>query len=1310
VGLACGTAVAGDVFWQGGFEGRDWHTPTNWVGGVLPTAEDVAVFDSGQNAVHCWAFQVSNHVEVAGLRFAGLPRAVQGTAIGNGALTIGAEGVAVADGVVMLEMPLTLAAAQTWAVAEGAELLSEGDLSGEGLLTKDGEGRVWLMGRSAFAGEVRVAAGTLKASWDDAMPVTDGLAVWLDASAMDTVVTNSAGVMTAWANRMGGSAMTAVPGGGPLWVADALAGKPAARFSNAASQGMVMESGYANTTNCATAFIVVQRRPQQTPNTGLLSIYRNGEQDFDQPHAGVFFHLPENHPRFTVKGYRSRQDGGYAYFPFETPVCFMSRYNGTSHVITRDNPYQRGSNSTQPNMGLPFDANRVVLANRAAPANGSNYPFNGDISEVLLYNRALTEAEERCVFAYLNAKWAMEPSLEAVLNKAVMHFDAARPDTILTNEFGEVLAWTNSVPLEESMLVPQTAGQNPLYVTGDVPSVRFDKDLTNALHLLQNRGYMNYSRSATLFAVVTPREVQVANAGIASIANRAGNGVSDYSTGGCAVLLGLQEVANGELWRGEQGGRSLSAGYVQPERVSVVMSSFDKGMHTVRVNGAFGRPPVVREVDFEADYLRVGNRIADANGVFTFNGDVHEILVFNCPLSADEIALLTEHLNTKWRKSDDIDALLADADVRFDASDEASVTTNALGTVTALQNLNANSFAEIPAFGQCDGPLYVSGAKNGLPVLRFRGALSNALMVTSGYTNSNAFLTAFAVVRCTENSGGDAGLLSVVRHDMRDFRYVNSAVVMFTRSGRYDDWAAYRDDRERAKINDVPFGNPFLLMSRFDGIDHTLALNGGGARSVVASSGRFDADRILLGARQVYETGDVVVLQRFLSCDVAEVLVYNRAVTPQEADLIHAYLREKWCPEMFPDTLPELLDRALIWLDASDTGTVTRSPQGRVTAWENRNNSANVFVPPPGCDGPVFLEDGINGLPAFRFDIDLSPRQMLWCESGYALTTTAATAVVLMKPRETQINNGRLIATWKDPNDDHNTPDGAALLYYTTSNGGRWQTYRSTGVRSYCTNVVPETPTCLISRFDGYNHRIIKDGKELCSIETSSGMFNANRFAVGGRRTMNNQEEWFNGDVAEVLLFDYALSPDQYQTLTRYLTAKWLTPPDGSEPDGTQDIEVCAGATLDVRGAEMFTMQDGAKLKGAGTVLGGVAMANGSSLQALGTLTILGDLSLGFGSTLLLDYSGGLRPLVSATGQLVLEEVNAVASAMVQATGSATLPILQGGTGWQDGNANTPDPGGWTLTGGVNGAKFSLDPSAYRVNIKLSRGTILMLK
>ncbi|MCL2103756.1 MAG: hypothetical protein FWH21_01660, partial [Kiritimatiellaeota bacterium] len=1104
------------------------------------------------------------------------------------------------------------------------------------------------------------------------------------------------------------------PGGGPVWVSEAMGGRPALRFTNDTARGMVMASGYVNTTNCATAFVVAQRRLSQTGFTGLLSIYKDGEEDYNTPHATVFFQFEGGPPYHRLKGYRDDEDGGALFIPAEVPVCLMSRYDGTSHCLARDDPGQKGNTSWNASVGFPFDADRVVIANRAAPANGFNYPLNGDIAEVLLYNRVLTDAEERFVFAYLNAKWGIgsmaggdiRPPVEATLSRAAVRFDASRVETISTNALGEVLAWTNLY--SEAALVPAITGQNPLYLTGEgggLPAVRFDSSLANALQIQQGQGYMNGSRSATLFAVVTPREEQFPYAGIASISR---SGTADFNGVGCAVFLAY----NG-AWQAYQGDKSLGSGCAQPEKVSVLMSSYNKGQHTMRVNGAFGDPPIMWDVAFEATCLRVGNRIEELR---TFSGDVHEIMVFNCPLAQEEIEAVTEYLDTKWRRTGDIGDLLAEADVRFDASDETSVTTNALGAVTALKNLNAHTVAEIPAQAGCEGPLYVEDAMNGLPVLRFDRAKSNALMMVSGYTNTGAFLTAFAVVRVDRDNWENAGLLSVMQHDRVDYNGTENAVVMIARSGGPDRWGAFRAGGEKGVVNDVPFRTPFTLMSRFDGLFHTAELDGNICSAPMPSTETFGADRLLIGARQEdYPDPDdpsepparLIFATRFLSGDVAEVLVYNRAVTPAEAATLRDYLREKWYPDAHATTVQDLQDSALVWLDASATDTLAVAPDGLVMAWTNRNNHAAVFTPPPGCDGPVWIADGMNGLPVLRFDKDALPNQMLMCDSGYALTTTAVTAVAMMRPRTDQVENGRLLATWKDQDADHSNTDGATLIY-AASNGERWQTHRSGRAWSVCTNIVPETPTCLISRFDGFSHRMIQDGTNLCTAAwESSGAFNANRLAIGSRTEGSNPlNEWYNGDVAEVLLFDYALSPDQYQVLVDHLTAKWITPRP-PEPDGTEHVEVCAGAVLDVRNATPLLMPGA--LFGAGTVWGDVVM--GGRLWATDhQLTIDGDLTMRQGASLEVDYSGGFRPLVAATGQLVLEDLNVTAYGMREVKGSAMLAILQGGTGWHDGDGNAPDPTGWTLTGGVNGAAFLLDPSAYRVNIKLARGTRLMLK
>ncbi len=1294
MGLISASSLFGaDVFWSGATS-RDWHTPSNWSGGSVPAGGDVAVIDPSRQAVTRWDFQLTNAAAVAGLRLTNLTQAVSGSASGNFALTVGADGVGVSGASVMLAFPCVVAAPQTWSVAAGAELVHSGELRGSATLAKAGEGRAWLTGQSVFSGNYRVEAGVLKGVSAYAAPVMDGLDVWLDASASGTFVTNSAGAMTVWSNRVGNSVMTPVGGGGPLWVAHAMRGKPAARFDRAANNGLIMQSGYANTTNVVTAFVVMQRRIDQNAFAGLLSINKDGEMDFNTPNGSVFFRFPNSAPNYTLTCDRNNTQGGEINVPQETPVCLMSRYNGQSHTLVQDGALA-GSVSTDTRMAEPFAADRLVLGNR--PVAGYAYPFNGDVSEVLVYNRVLTAAEERQVVAYLRQKWQEPGTLETVLGEASLWFDASHPETLVTNEAGGVLTWKSRV--SETTLTPVT-GANPLFLgqgANGLPAVRFDKDLANSLQT--TGGYWNRGKALTVFVSLVPRASQNTFAGVVSVT---GWGADFAEAGNACVILAFPEA---QRWGAHRQGSWLSSVFLVSEQPAFVMSRFDGGAHTFALNGTVLGAPVASEQTFNANLLRLGARL-DGNNFNppTFNGDIQEVLVYNRALSPAEESLVNGYLDKKWRKADDLGALLADAEVHLDASEAASVVTNEVGQVTAWSNLSSGAVMTVPAVSGCVGPQWVAGAMNGRPVMRFDNTLKTSLFMESGYANTEAGLTAFMVLR---RGAMDifAGVLSAYNAaEPVDYDNLRSAALIETDSTPFSyNWYCNRVVGLGA-VADVPFGTPACLMSAFDGLRHTMAVNGGAAASV-AFVGNFDANRICVGARPIGGMG------YFFSGDVAEVLIYNRSLSAGETARVNAYLREKW-QQPATNTLAALLGSAQLWLDASASGTLLTNASGQVTAWSNRvANTAAALIPPAGLTGPTPVAAGLNGRTVLRFDKDAALLQGLMVSEGYALTSASATAVVMMKPRTSQVANARLLMVWRDNANDYDNSDSGIFMYMpaaTSCNG-----FRANNGKSGYGTIVAETPVCLVSRYDGNAHRMIKDGDVLCGpVWSGEGAFNANRLALGFRLNVN---EPFNGDIAEVLVFDYALTPDQYGMIVAYLKDKWVNAP--STPvgalQGTQSVEVRSGAELDVRDAAGFAVESGGVLFGAGTVSGNMTVAGGGRIKALGegdnVLDVVGDLVFKPGATVAIDYAGGARPLVRATGLLSLPaQMTYAATNLIEVTGSATLPVLQGGL-WDNGSGGSPSAAAWVLQGGSGAVQLQLDGASHRVNLQIIRGTLLML-
>jgi autotransporter-associated beta strand protein len=183
--LLASPALAAPVSWSGAADSL-WNTPGNWVGGSVPTAADVAVFDLSSTAN--LSTQVGAPLSIGGVQVA-TPAGPVGIG-GPDALTLGASGINLATATqdLAITAPLVLAASQPWNVAAGRTLTVSGGVSRTGpvFITSTGAGTVdltgvlavdqLLVGNGALGGTVRFSgAGS---AWTQAgTPTALGLAV-----------------------------------------------------------------------------------------------------------------------------------------------------------------------------------------------------------------------------------------------------------------------------------------------------------------------------------------------------------------------------------------------------------------------------------------------------------------------------------------------------------------------------------------------------------------------------------------------------------------------------------------------------------------------------------------------------------------------------------------------------------------------------------------------------------------------------------------------------------------------------------------------------------------------------------------------------------------------------------------------------------------------------------------------------------------------------------------------------------------------------------------------------------------------------
>ncbi|HYG78294.1 MAG TPA: autotransporter-associated beta strand repeat-containing protein [Planctomycetota bacterium] len=299
-----------------------------------------------------------------------------------------------------------------------------------------------------------------------------------------------------------------------------------------------------------------------------------------------------------------------------------------------------------------------------------------------------------------------------------------------------------------------------------------------------------------------------------------------------------------------------------------------------------------------------------------------------------------------------------------------------------------------------------------------------------------------------------------------------------------------------------------------------------------------------------------------------------------------------------------------VWLDASDSSTIVKDGSNLVQQWNDKSGNGRNFTA-TGSQTPLFVNNALNGMSALRLD-GVDDRLSL-----NSVTNPATVFIVNRVATQTSLDGiygssnpgdkgirSHTAATpveWRHPGDGNDF-----------TNGGSGQIY----INGVATNAYALNTANVLSAARGSTFTAAYNNTHL------GWYFDLTRV--------------FDGDIAEVLIYETALSTAQRQAVENYLMLKWLNLGQvivNVIPDASA-VTVAAGATLNMINATETI----GSLAGAGDVLLGTA-----------TLTTGGN-----GATTL--FSG----VISGTGGLVKEGAGALSLGGVNTYSGATT--LNGGT------------------------------------------------
>ena len=245
--------------------------------------------------------------------------------------------------------------------------------------------------------------------------IAQNASFWLDAAARTTMTIDGSGQVTSWGSRVGGNAAAGCDSGFSYPTYNtATYGIPTVDFGAVSSKKDL--NFFTAVTGVKTVFMAT--KIVDSPNAFWLGYTGSAIYDFHRGEQGQYA------ANYTGNGVKI----GYV-------------WNGTAQVDpTADNPDSSRFNviAMQMKDGLTASVNRMTCDRGNGTRSGGK-----QLSELIVFNKELSEAERIAVTKYLQAKWipAEGETEEYIRDNASLWLDASATDTMDINENKEVTRW-----------------------------------------------------------------------------------------------------------------------------------------------------------------------------------------------------------------------------------------------------------------------------------------------------------------------------------------------------------------------------------------------------------------------------------------------------------------------------------------------------------------------------------------------------------------------------------------------------------------------------------------------------------------------------------------------------------------------------------------------------------------------------------------------------------------------------------------------------------------------------------------------------
>jgi len=682
-----------------------------------------------------------------------------------------------------------------------------------------------------------------------APPVTGGLKLWLDASDPSSLVTNEAGQVWHWNDLSGGAhyAMQDAVEKRPTYNAVGLNGHPSLSFGGASVMSTGTFMNYSNHT------IFVVATATATGENDILS-------------SGTIFAgnavLLMNFANIYRGHYWLGEGGNYASCDSVSPsiwapAIYEQTVDDVSLRISRNGQLDRAVAADGPHS----DALWPVCLGSRYTAGGAN--FRGEMSEVLVYDRALSDAERLQVNGYLATKWLIKTvGAPPVTGGLKFWVDAGDSDSLVKDGNGKVSQWKHLTGLDFHA-VQGTAGCQPTYNPTGLnarASLSF-----NGANALSTAAFMNFSNH-TVFAVA-----QAAAVGGNDMVGSGGEG------DGNILLMNFESRFRGHYWTSDL---NSFDGWTSAFKPVVYEQTVDDANLKLYMNGLWvGTKAMTGIYSNAVRSVCLGDRHGSP-GPWPFVGEMSEVLIYDRTLGDSERAQVEAYLTNKWSIGTCAKGeppVTLGLQLRLDAANDLSLVKDGDGKVSQWKDVTGlgHHAAQDAVANQ---PTYNPQGIKWHPSLSFDGASAMSTASFMNFSNHTVLVVAKATVinsyKDILGSGGTASgdilMMNVVEGKYRGHYWSDGGLLTF--------------DSTSPSVT-----TPVVYEQLLD--DANLKLYRSGVSDGVMSAAVLRPSTlhpVVVGVRALWDSGD-----RFVG-EMSEVLVYERALSDAERIQVEQYLIKKW--------------------------------------------------------------------------------------------------------------------------------------------------------------------------------------------------------------------------------------------------------------------------------------------------------------------------------------------------------------------------------------------------------------------------------